>query len=143
MREILFRGRSVEHNMWVGGDLTVVDGKPFILMFKRIDDGGQLRFKAFEVVPETVGQWTGSRDKNGVKIFEGDIIRCPKYYHSYEVMFRDGCFCTRWYCETFEHDVYEALYDNEREKRFETELYAEVVGNIYETPELLEETRSS
>lgn len=140
MREILFRGRSVEFNMWVGGDLTVVEGKPYILMFKRIDNG-QFKFKSFEVIPETVGQFTGCCDKNGVKIYEGDIVRCAEDYCSYEVMFKDGCFCLRWYCETFERDIYIALYDNEEVERFETEQYLEVVGNIYETPELLEETR--
>ena len=70
-----------------------------------------------EVIPETVGQFTGLVDNSSEKIFEGDIIRCEGDKIAYRVGFVDGCF-----------SPFDCL----------SSYRLEVIGNIYDNPELLE-----
>lgn len=78
-------------------------------------------------------QYTGLKDKNGVEIYEGDILNYGDYKNLHEVVFRNACF----WGESIEYGkptgigIYNALED------------LEVVGNIYENPELLETKKSS
>lgn len=78
-REILFRGKSVETNEWVYGSyiLEKYGNTPYICYFEY---GTFVNIKQVEVIPETVGEFTGMTDKNGTKIFEGDIVRTQPFY---------------------------------------------------------------
>ncbi|GHU96218.1 phage protein [Clostridia bacterium] len=120
MREILFRGRG--HNgLWNYGDHVRIDGKSHI----KPDTYEML---LIEVDPDTVGQYTGLEDKNGVNIFEGDIARDSTSVFKVEFRF-DGWHFVR----VSGFYQYPSFYSNANR--------VEVIGNIHDNPKLLEESQ--
>ena len=127
MREILFRGKRVDNGEWAYGDLLHCDDETEIYSESVGKNGGY-------VVPETVGEYTGLTDKNGTRVFEGDIIDVaynPNYggvakerIGTFKVGFEDGRY------------VYE---DGEGYFLFTESDEIIVIGNIHDNPELLKE----
>ena len=127
MREILFRGKRIDNGEWVEGSLiSWCDGSCSI-------EPGRLYDSAPSVDPATVGQYTGLTDKNGKRIFEGDIVK-GLFLFGLEVLsvvdFKGGAFGLKWN----RGDVAEfSPFTSICNVRFE------VIGNIHDHPELLKE----
>lgn len=132
MREILFRGKRQDNGEWVEGFFAQSGDSRFIL----IDNGFAVGYvKMKEVVPETIGQYTGLTDKNGKKIFEGDICKTyfESYTHSWEEVVVVTEFCGAYGIESAEGKHFRAFINESVYTRSH-----EVIGTIYDNPELLE-----
>lgn len=133
MREILFRGKRKDNGEWVEGDLIrhYENQRRFIacdqLAYKYTECGiDRLVTERFhEVIPETVGQFTGLLDKNGKKIFEGDIVRNGNDLHKYVVEYVDEY----WYAFLFTD-----IETGECFHLYEFDVL-EAVGNIHDKEE--------
>lgn len=148
MREILFRGKQVDNGEWVEGDFC----HPCNIVFEAMGYDEVLGQKDvpvindYAVIPETVGQYTGLTDKNGTKIFEGDIVKIAYYFgwddeqeknvpeeeYISKVYSIDGCpFCVDLlHCDGDMSPIawLDWSYDDAE---------IEVIGNIHDNPELL------
>lgn len=129
MREILFRGKNESSGEWLYGYYCVYRGCSQLL----IDDC------VWEIIDEkTVNQYIGLTDKNGVKIFEGDICRFREWSNG------DMCWIGKVH---YEHQQFVISGEKNKEcatpftlmmSRFISENI-EVIGNIYDNPELINE----
>lgn len=138
MREILFRAKCKHSGKWMYGslifDIRYTDKKevPYIRE-KGLSEAESYFYggAGLEVIPETVGQYTGLIDKNGTKIFEGDIVK--------RVEWGDEIFCVEFYEGAFGHkiskDIMSSFSDSEHGAFGE---WFEVIGNKFDSPELLE-----
>ena len=133
MRERISRGKRVDNNEWVEGFYVNVpehykqemSGKSYIVS---INNG-----LFMEVVPETVGEYTSLTDKNGKKIFEGDIVSSNKrktWIGRGKVWFGNGAF---WCGERVWAKLLRVVCLEDEQ--------AVVIGNVHDNPELLEVMR--
>lgn len=137
MREILFRGKRANNGEWVEGGIIPLDtdsgyifiAEPF-LSASTLPVYEIIKHYTHLVIPETVSQYTGLNDKNGKKIFEGDIV---KHYHD------------KKFPESYSKGY--IFWDEEylRWKRtsenvnccIANDCIYEVIGNIHDNPELI------
>lgn len=158
MREILFRGKRADNDEWVEG-----------FYFKELgsfikEKPSSISTQTYLVIPETVGQYTGLTDKNGKRIFEGDILKQkttaefakvnPFEWESYGVV-RFGCYdwnddyagnaTMGWYIEHLKSVAIQpknyyvgCIQPGLNQSDILNEYYPmEVIGNIHDNPELL------
>lgn len=138
MREILFRGKRTDNGEWVKGFYVCIPDTHYIMTGK-FDSltNGIINSEAYKVDPSTIGQFTGLTDKNGVKIFEGDIIEFDHPYNgkSIHAVVQDGC---GWNLSNF----YASCFDYPGCAFSEGTKYMTVIGNVHDNPELLEVNES-
>lgn len=143
-RTINFRGKRIDTGEWVYGDLIENQGRYYIYYdtsdttLENEDD--TIIVLAEEVDPDTVGQYTGLKDRNGKDVWEGDIVKTPLLdpifgdvlsdaFDNVAISFHNGSFVVAYY--NGRHKIYlQDLYDK-----------IEVIGNIHDNPKLLEEKK--
>lgn len=123
MRTIKFRGKSILTDEWLYGNLVnSADNKRFGILVNDKDS-----YDECEVAPETVGQFIGLYDCDGKEIYEGDILDYNGL--TVEVRFVRGVFAF----------LANGNLDEELCGDCRTDLFAKVIGNIHDNPELLKE----
>lgn len=132
MREIKFRGKRIDNGEWVFGDVIGVDCSYVIAqnMFEWVENSGLQGGDWWHVIPATVGQFTGLRDKNSKEIYGGDIISCG-----------DGNVPTliKWHKESHAYYAYNIKRkEHYRLDKFFMRYIGEVIGNIWDNRDLLE-----
>ena len=124
----LYRGKRLDNGQWVEGSLIGED-----IIVGKIVDFEDAYFTTefwYKVDPETVGQFTGMTDKNGTKIFEGDIVRhIDTTRHVVEVVISEVYFDTEMlkFRLRYSNELFHCQFNNE----------FEVIGNIHDNKELL------
>lgn len=142
MREIFFRGKRKDNGEWVIGKCIDINFREAYILYGWKDASvGLFNVDDIEVIPETICQYTGLTDKEGNKIFEGDILRVayrPK--DDCAVEWHDGSFRLRWVNEDrraeygFDYDAV-CCVQNIVGKR-------KIVGNVFDNQEpVTDETR--
>lgn len=130
MREILFRGKRVDNGEWVDGFYSPLKlQNSWDIGYFIIDDS----LMTIEIDQKTVSQYTGLKDKNGTRIFEGDIVKYGGYIGSVEFSIEDV-----WSCGCC-NDNFDGTGFIAKGRHGLMGLSAcEVIGNIYDNTELLE-----
>lgn len=126
MREILFRGKRVSDGEWVYGNLFIPDREDTPT---QICIGTSIIRITYDVIPETVGQYTGLKDKNDKRIFEWDVVKTSH---------KNGVIEWCDYCASFVV-LCKGTFVTENTLSGHEEL--EVIGNIHDNPELLEDAK--
>lgn len=151
----VFRAKRIDNGEWIVGDLVWIDVFPVMFTDNKIGwtlnigESNTITFDNYEVPvvdKNTIGMFSGLKDRNGKEIFEGDIVRSISNWGDFgkvgEVVFDKGKFLLDTHYDLFgfifryrefvEKDEWEDMGAH-----MEVEYTYEVIGNIYDNPELL------
>lgn len=155
MRKIQFRGKELHTGIWVNGFYSeggIIEPKTNVIIPRHLIHANVL----YDVDPATVGQFIGICDKHHKRIFEGDIVKriCKDGYDRNEygkVVFIKTCFMLNLRVAEYDNSRRSRIYQDEEDSTVsfingdilggqspvEEEYEYEIVGNIYDNPELL------
>lgn len=120
MREILFRGKNVKTKEWVYGYYELCAWLPGTDKEEVYPVIHEYHGDAYRVIPESVGEYAGLTDKNGVKIFEGDIVQLD-----------DKEYSTNIGIVGFEEGLFIIAKSKRDEDKFAIHQHCKVIGNTH------------
>lgn len=140
MREILFRGKRVDNGEWIYGDVIQFPMHGIVRIIEQNSDNDG-SYGDSEIDCDTLGQFTGLTDKNGKKIFEGDIVKITGFHTTAIAAVKYGSASEKsthwgWYFDDNDGHTYFLM-----SKAFCKDYNAIIIGNIHDNPELLEVTK--
>ena len=124
IREVIFRGKRTDNGEWIEGSLLGIDWCDKPSTYSIAPNTPVSVF--YSVIPETVGQYTGLTDKNGTKIFEGDILTIENEGVYAAIKYNESN--AAFYVEDEDHEDYLG-------EAWGTDVV--IIGNIFDNPELL------
>ena len=136
-REILFRGKRVDNGEWIEGYFLPGNERqslhPCIFVYLPETQN----FECFDIDIDTLGEYTGVKDKNGTRIFEGDIIKITGFHTTAIAAVKYGSTSEKsthwgWYFDDNDGHTYFLM-----SKAFCEDYNAIIIGNIHDNPELL------
>ena len=134
MRQIIFRGKSIKAGRWLFGDLLRTPGNTgdgVAIQYYDKTDGWMFE----DVREDTVGQFTGLYDKNGKEIYEGDIVDLrPRYIRPHRIEYSYG----QWICVDADAGWIPLIEDWQLGDEMND---VEVIGNIFDNPEMMEKDK--
>jgi uncharacterized phage protein (TIGR01671 family) len=155
MRDIEFRGKRTDNGEWVYGYYAHLHKTTYCfkedydahpenelhrMIFEHEQDWGLPNYHLqVDVDPKTVGQYTGLKDKNGTKIFDGDIVLVPYIDPIFKCTWNDTSPCERAIVKHCNGMFYvEYIESGDKFTLSAMDGYMKIIGNIYDNPELLE-----
>lgn len=132
MRKIKFRGKSLNNGEWVCGDYHIRAGNVHTIIAMEPDKYGKVFYMVNQVIPDTVGQFTGLHDKSGNELYEGDIV--ANDFGNNNIVNMTVEWCTDGYWALHEIDGDDTMHfvaDYLKE--------IEVIGNTHNNPELMKQ----
>lgn len=134
MREILFKAKRKDNGEWIEGYYYKrIQGSKVVDAIEKYNGNiGSIEY--YEIDPETICQFTGLLDKNGNKIWEHDICSTDLERPYSIVVFRNGCFM--YELNDGDKDYFDIMMPIE--PLVDSDKYTEVIGNVFDNPELLE-----
>ena len=154
MREILFRGKLIDNGKWIFGSLREIwssvgqEARFTICPAKRFANDGFTDLDEAEVIPETVGEYTGLDDMDGEAVFEGDLLRYPpkdkweeENYTAFEVFWHDNdCADHHIGWQFCRFHFYGCICGYQQVENFLPKYTKQmvIIGNIHDNKELLE-----
>ena len=145
VREVIFRGKRTDNGEWIEGSLLGIDWCDKPSTYSIAPNTPVSTF--YSIIPETVGQYTGLTDKNGVRIFEGDIVRatieraerCQSPRIENGVIGYDciGMIGLILYKDKNGENVWSDFFNELSLSGLIEDYYFEIIGNIHDNPDIL------